>query len=185
MTIEELRKSFWNDAAKNGLILGLTLTAISALAVVCRFDIDRPYLGSALQYGAMICMLGMFCKQRGIKHDPNGFNYRQNMGYIFAIMLFTGIIAGVSIYILQQFVFPDTYKQIIDLAIERVKEDGVEIDQAVVNQTMAMVKNPFIMVFSSIISMIINGAFIGIFTSIFTRRMPQPTQEQDNTQASI
>lgn len=156
----------WKDAANNGLILGAILTAIIAVTIAARLDLSMPYAGSAAQYAFMIVLLMKFCKTRGAKYGKAGFNYAQNMNFILATMLFTGAIVGIMTFIFQQYIVPDYYREVINQALEQNPQN---IDQQSIDMAMGIMKNPFIMVLSSMFGMLINGGFVGIFTSIFTR----------------
>ncbi len=180
MTNQELKQSIWKDAAQNGLVLGLALTFIVVITIITELDIKMPYAGSVVQHVVMIVLLMNFCKKRGAKYGAAGFSYGQNMNFILATMLFTGIINGVSTFILQQYIAPEYYQKVIELTLEQSAQqaDLTQSQDELMSITMAMMKNPVIVVISGIFGMIINGGFLGIFTSIFTRRLPEPMEQE-------
>lgn len=182
MTSQELKQTLWRDAAQNGLILGGSLVAIVIISIITRMDMSMPYASSIAQHLIMIVLLMQFCKKRGAKYGAAGFGYGQNMNFILATMLFTGIIVGISTFILQQYIAPEYYKEVVAMALEQNSISSSQVTsnaQELLDTAMAMMRNPVLVVLSGMFGMLINGGFIGIFVAIFTRRLPEPESEKD------
>lgn len=182
MTQEEIKRSHWNQAAQYGLILGGALSLIIVVSVLLRLDINNPYLTSIVQYAVMVIALNTFCRRRGAELSPDAFTYGQNMSFILSIMIFTGIIVGVVTFIMHQFIAPNYYREVLEMAVEKSAEEGNIITDQELEATLSIMRRPIIMVFSGMFGMILNGGFIGIFVAIFTRRKAIETTETETEQ---
>lgn len=184
----ELKKSYWSDAAKAGAIMGGLLFAVSLADALFKFK-GAGGMTSLASFAVLAVFIYRFGKDRSLKHGDEGFTFGQSMGYILAMMLFTGIISGFGNFLLQNYIAPDYYQELFEATL--LKNPLFDPDSSTMADAMEMarklMKNPVFLVLSGIIGMTIYGGLIGLLASAFIRKRPDmfantdTTQDNDNT----
>ncbi len=170
-----LKRITWKEAATGGLFLGLAFIVIMIIGYIGKLDNNQPWITGALNFAALIIFIFIYAKKISYIHGDNGFSYAQSMGFILRMMLCAGIIAGVGQFILQNYVDPEYYRDIFETAL--LQQDLPENLIEEMKNSMWVLKNPILMIFSGIINMIIYGGLIGVVISAFVKRYPN-TQYQ-------
>lgn len=169
----ELKKSYWSDAAKAGAIMGVLLFAVSLADAMFELGGAKGMI-SLLSFAVLAIFIYKFGKDRSLKQGPKGFTYGQSMGYILAMMLFTGIITGFGNFLLQNYIAPEYYQGLFEEALSRnpfFDPDSPTMGE-VLDMSRKMMKSPVFLVFSGIIGMVIYGGIIGLLASAFIRKRP-------------
>lgn len=172
-------KIFWREAVRSGTMLGLVLCGITILQFAAgqgEINIWTRILN--ITYVVVFISLQFaFTKRIAMKSDPaTGFSWGRCMGFVFAMLLFVGILLGFCHTILYNLVYPDlietrVFEMIGSLEGTRLYS-GMDLD-GMGDMMMRYMKNPFIVTFSSIIVVGLQGGFAGIFTSMLAKRNPQ------------
>lgn len=175
----DLRKILWREAATGGLYLGIALVLVMVIGYTGKFDIEYSWVTGGLNFAALVGFIYVYTKKVSIYYLTTGFSYPQSMGFIIKMMLFTGIIAGLGQFVLQNVVDPQYYNEIVETALYNSGLNDEQIEQAV-SETSSMLKSPIIMIFSGALSMLVYGGLIGLVVSIFLRKAANPFAGQDN-----
>ncbi|MDR2936022.1 MAG: DUF4199 domain-containing protein [Rikenellaceae bacterium] len=186
MDASELKKTFWNEAATGGLILGLLMFGLSYVVYVLDWAISHGTIVSFLQVllmGGVIWAMGT--RMTRFRGPVLGFPYGQSMKLVLAIMFFAGIIHGLGEFLLQMVIAPEYFKHLYEEALLNSGQS-----EAVVEQAMAMrekievyLKNPLVMVLSGILTMCFMGGIVGMILSIFLKKKPDVFAEEEQADA--
>lgn len=176
-----LKKITWKEAATGGLILGLAFIVVMIIGYIGELDLTQAWITGALNFAALIAVIFIYAKKMSYIHGDNGFSYAQSMGFILRMMLFAGIIAGVGQFIIQNYVDPEYYRDIFEAALlnQGLPENLTEE----VRNSMWVLKNPILMIFSGMINMIIYGGLVGVVISAFVKKLPKPQPENQAGQS--
>ncbi len=177
MEEKEIRKFFWTEASKGGLFLGLALFVISLISYY--FDLNFNYSGtvSIVQVVVISWFIYHFGRNVAVRRgDRLGFTYGQAMGFVLAMMLFTGIIFGVGEFFLQSVIDPEYYRDLYEAVLHNSTADEELIEKALEARALVdpFLKNPLFMVISGVLSMILYGGFVGLIISAFLKRPADP-----------
>ena len=123
--------------------------------------------------------------KRNLAMYPSGYTYGRSVGFIFAMLLFAGIVAGVGAFLLHAYIAPDYYSALLDDAFDKVLLQGgandVMIDAVDKVRPMALglFKNPFYCIFNEIINLAIKGGLLGLVLAIMLHRR-EPSSPFEN-----
>lgn len=87
------------------------------------------------------------------------------------MMLFTGVIAGLAISIMNNIVDPQYYYDIMEAAMHNSGLTDAQIE--LMSESMPLIRNPLVMVISAVIYMLLYGGLIGLVVSVFVKRPPE------------
>ena len=83
------KKTFWNEAAKYGVIMAL----VAILFDVLGFYVQNTLL-SLLSLVIFVLLLGYLTKRRAERFGARGYGYGQCLGFMVSVMLCAGFIEG-------------------------------------------------------------------------------------------
>lgn len=108
-------------------------------------------------------------------YAEEGFTYSQSLGFIVAMAIFAGIVAGAYQIVASNFLFTETFEQSLATTITTLKQTGV-YDNAMMDQMSGMMRSYIFSPIPSLISNIVGNIFLfgfyGLFISIGTKREP-------------
>ena len=175
----DLKKTAWREAATGGLILGLVLVVVAVLEYYLRLDASKSWITGAVNFAAMVGISYGYGRRMADIYGDAGFTYVQGIVFILKIMFFAGILAGLGQFIMQNYVDPEYYREMIEvtLANQGFSDDMVEKTM----EGMWALENPVLMIFSGIFGMMVYGGFIGVVVAIFVKRPPKPVMWQNDS----
>ncbi|MCD8072466.1 MAG: DUF4199 domain-containing protein [Alistipes sp.] len=167
MDAKQLRRSFWADALKGGIGIGLLWVVCSLVGL----QMDTGWARSLVSLLAFLFLgyfLFYFTRQRSLKYGALGFSYGQGIGFIFAMMLFAAIIVIGGEYLAFHFVAPDHYEE---LGFEALENNPAYNPDSPEGELMEkMVESPLLWGFIAAIRIVFLAGVIGLFTSSFVKR---------------
>lgn len=173
--MNNIKKTFWKDAAKAGLVLGGVVVLLMIVDWQLRLSIDYSWATSMFNFAAIAVCVYVYGKKRAIVHGDSGFSYGESMSYILAITLFSGFISGVGSYLMKNHIAPEYYNDILNAAVLR---SGIDIDNSEIEKAMGLAnkltRSALFMIFSGLLNMVIYGCFVGLIASIFIKKQPNP-----------
>ena len=93
---------FWNEASRGGAIVGLVNVVLSAIGMALP---SIAFVASLINFVATIYLLFYFTRRRSMLFYKEGYTYTESMGFIVAMGLFAGIIAGAYQIVASNFLF--------------------------------------------------------------------------------
>lgn len=176
MEQDQIRKSFWRDAAVMGTILGAVLSVTFVVAAYANINMGLVnlvlYVATFIYYG----------KKRAALYGGYGFTYGQGLGFMVASSIFAGVILGIVTYVVYNLISPNLYETQLMTVYDKLGESlpmfTDEMIEQSVNMATVFMRNPLFVIFSSILGTVFSGAFFGLFAAIFTKRAPDPFSQQ-------
>jgi len=172
---QNLAKISWREAATGGLWLGLALCGVSVLSYLGRMDESLSWMSSLLNFLLLAGFILFYGRRMSAFCGAQGYTFLQSFGFSLKMMMFAGILAGLGQFIMQTYVDPQYYRDLIESAL---RESG--FSQAQIDLTMEVAidqRNPFLMIISGAMSMILYGGLIGLLVALFIRRPSEPPME--------
>lgn len=168
--MEITKKVFWTEAMKGGTIIGLAVVAFEVL-------LFSSGVGRWLYYvelAVFALLLYAFTRRMAAKTEPiEGFQYSRCMGFVIAMMIFTGVIGGVYMSVMNNFVNTSGVSELVDVLMLPLQDTLPQTQFDAMYETMyASYRNPLILVFASVMAYVIQGGIIGLFTSALAQRKP-------------
>ncbi len=172
---QNLAKISWREAATGGLWLGLALCGVSVLSYLGRMDESQNWMISLLNFLLLAGFILLYGRRMSAFCGAQGYTFLQSFGFSLKMMMFAGILAGLGQFIMQTYVDPQYYRDLIESAL---RESG--FSQAQIDLTMEEVidlRNPFLMIIGGTMSMLLYGGLIGLLVSLFLRRPAEPPMD--------
>lgn len=170
------RKLFWFEALKGGTMIGLVRSAF-ALLQQALIDGEKTKLASIvgiISFVALVLLVYAFCRKVASYANPaQGFSYGKGMSFVFAMMLFTGVITGLYSAIVNNFFMTDQiYDQINEMMVVYESMLPAEQVDTYYDLMVASMMNPITLILSNTFANLLVGGFVGIFVCSLTIRRP-------------
>ena len=170
------RKLFWFEALKGGTMIGLVRSAF-ALLQQALLDGEKTKLASIvgiISFVALVLLVYAFCRKVASYAAPaQGFSYGKGMSFVFAMMLFTGVITGLYSAIVNNFFMTDQiYDQINEMMVVYESMLPAEQVDTFYDSMVASMMNPITLILSNTFANLLVGGFVGIFVCSLTIRRP-------------
>ena len=166
-----MKNKFWNEASRGGAILGLTAMAFALLAMVLPQSVG--FVLNLASFVVTLYLLFYFTKRRADQFPKEGYSYAQCLGFIVAMGIFAGIIAGAYQIVASNFLFPEKYEEMYNTIIATYAQMGT-FD----NNMMDMMKtlkrsyhfSPIPVLITQVLASIFTYGFYGLFVALGTKR---------------
>ncbi len=185
-------KQFWQRASNWGLICGGALFVMNLIGWALKLETTSTWLYELLLF-IVICPVIVYTGRKNAQlAGPEGYSYGRAVGFVFAMMLFAGIVYGVGRFLIVNFIARDYYDALNAQTMETalaVYRNTPMYDQMLGMRDMmvGMMANPFILIINGIWGLVIKGGFLGLILCAFLKKNPdifaaapaQPALEQD------
>lgn len=189
------KNSFWNNAARQGAILGAVLAVSSVLENMMMLS-GRLTLYALLTVETIAVivlhyyLLHRYTRQRAALYTAEeGFTFGQGYGYLLAVSGFAGVIVGIVQYLYLHVIVG--YANYVDHVVASVTETlaasgGMSASmEPLLNQMIAQMQSapePTVLatVWSGIFSSLLFGAFFGLIIAGVQARAPRPFDDGQN-----
>lgn len=165
------KNSFWNEASRCGAVIGLITVALSLLGMAVQ---SINFIASLANFVVTIYLLFYYTRRRAQRFSE-GYTYTQCLGFIVAIGIFAGIIAGAYQIVASNFLFTETFEQTMNTTITTLQQSGLYTNE-MMDQMGDMMRSytfsPIPVLISNIIGNILLFGFYGLFISIGTKHEP-------------
>ena len=166
------KNNFWSDASRGGAILGLAGVVFSLLGMAVS---SIAFIASLANFVITIYLLFYFTRRRATLYTEEGFTYTQSLGFIVAMAIFAGIIAGAYQIIASNFLFSEMFEETVATSIATLKQTGI-YNNDMMDQMSSMMRSyifsPIPAFLSNIVGNVLLFGFYGLFISIGTKREP-------------
>ncbi|MDR1670944.1 MAG: DUF4199 domain-containing protein [Alistipes sp.] len=168
------KNEFWKSASRWGLILGLALFVMSLVSWALKLEQNKTTWAVELLKFLVICPAILYTGVRNARlGGPAGYPYGQAVGYIFAMMMFAGIVYGIGRFLMVNFIARDYYDAINEAALAEAmqKLQGSPMAEQMGMMTR-MMTNPIVLLLSGILEMVVKGGFLGLILAAFFKKNP-------------
>lgn len=183
------KNSFWNNAARQGAILGAVLAASSVLENMMMLS-GRLALYALLTVEAIAVivlhyyLLHRYTRQRAALYTTEeGFTFGQGYGYLLAVSGLAGVIVGIVQYLYLHVIvgYGNYVDRVVETMTEMLAASGgmTAAMEPLMNQTLVQLQSapePTVLstVWSGIFSSLLFGAFFGLIIAGVQARAPRP-----------
>ena len=166
------QNSFWSEASRGGAILGLAGVVFSLLGMALP---SIAFIASLANFVVTIYLLFYFTRRRSMLFTEEGFTYTQSLGFIVAMAIFAGIIAGAYQIVASNFLFSDMFEESVATSLATLKQTGLYNNDMMDKMSSTMrsyIFSPIPALLSNIVGNVLLFGFYGLFISIGTKREP-------------
>lgn len=168
----EDKKHFWQSASNWGFLGGMALFVVNLVGWGLKLDHSLVY---ELLMFAVICSLVVVTGRRNAAAAGDaGYSYGRAVGFIFAMMLFAGVVYGVGRFLMTNFIALEYYNE-INGAFANAFVAGYNASAPVKvspDQVIGWMRNPFVLIFAGVWEMVFKGGFLGLVAAAFFVKKP-------------
>lgn len=166
-----MKNKFWNEASRGGAILGLTAMAFALLAMVLPQSVG--FVLNLASFVVTLYLLFYFTKRRADQFPKDGYSYAQCLGFIVAMGIFAGIIAGAYQIVASNFLFPEKYEEMYNTIIATYAQIGT-FDNNMMDMMKTLMRSylfsPIPVLITQVLASIFTYGFYGLFVALGTKR---------------
>lgn len=166
-----MKNKFWNEASRGGAILGLTVMAFALLGMVLPQSIG--FVLNLASFVVTLYLLFYFTKRRADQFPKEGYSYAQCLGFIVAMGIFAGIIAGAYQIVASNFLFPEKYEEMYNTIIATYAQIGT-FDNNMMDTMKTLMRSylfsPIPVLITQVLASIFTYGFYGLFVALGTKR---------------
>ena len=165
------QNNFWSDASRGGAILGLAGVVFSLLGMAVS---SIAFIASLANFVITIYLLFYFTRRRSMLCTAEeGFTYSQSLGFIVAMGIFAGIIAGAYQIVASNFLFPEKYEETYNTIIATYAQMGT-FDNNMMDMMKTLMRSylfsPIPVLITQVLASIFTYGFYGLFVALGTKR---------------
>ncbi len=171
---------FWSRAANCGLLLGVAVFAVSLLSWALRLE-GRAWISEMMLFAVLCAGISITGRRNAASADGGGYTFGRSVGFVFALMFFTGIAAGAGDFILRAFIAPEYYREQLCKAFDVMSQtipDAQTLDMAR-KMSERLLTSPLFLIFSEIFNLGVKGGIMGIVMSVFLKKEPSEPEKRD------
>lgn len=166
-----MKNKFWNEASRGGAILGLVTMAFSLLGMV--LPTSFGFVINLASFVVTLYLLFYFTKRRADQFPKEGYSYAQCLGFIVAMGIFAGIIAGAYQIVASNFLFPEKYEEMYNTIIATYAQLGT-FDNNMMDTMKTLMRSylfsPIPVLITQVLASIFTYGFYGLFVALGTKR---------------
>ena len=184
------KKQFWQSASNWGLICGAGLFAISILAWLLKLDNgSMSWVAEFMRFVLIFAIIFYTGRRNAAIAGAEGYSYGRAVGFVFAMMMFAGIVAGVGQFLMSNFIARDYYDVLNAAQSEAILRmyQGTPMESQMVSmgdQMVRMLSNPFLLIFGSVLNFVGKGGFLGLILCAFVTKKPDIFADNTSTPAN-
>lgn len=165
------KSSFWRDASQGGAGLGLAGVIFSLAGMLWSAG---GFIFNLANFVVTIYLLFYYTRRRSMLYSAEeGFSYTQSLGFIVAMGIFAGIIAGAYQVVASNFLFTEMFEQTVATSLETLKQTGI-YNNEMMDQMSGLMRSyifsPIPVLISNVVGNMLIFGFYGLFISIGTKR---------------
>lgn len=167
------KNSFWSDASRGGAVVGGVNVIFSLISNLLP---SVEFVASLANFVLTIYLLFYFTRRRSMLFLQEGYTYSESLGFIVAMGIFGGIIAGAYQIVASNFLFTELFEQSLSTTITTLQQTGLYNNEMMdqLSSTMrAYIFSPIPTLLSNIVGNVLLFGFYGLFISIGTKRDPE------------
>ena len=169
---QNLVKISWKEAATGGLWLGLALCGVSVLSYLGRMDESLSWMPTLLNFLLLVGFILFYGRRMSAWCGPQGYTFLQSFGFSLKMLMFAGVLAGLGQFILQTYIDPQYYRDLMANALSESGFTQAQLDLAL--EVTIDQRNPFLMIISGAMSMILYGGLLSLLIALFLKRPADP-----------
>jgi divalent metal cation (Fe/Co/Zn/Cd) transporter len=172
------KKQFWQGASNWGLICGATLFVVSLAGWA--FKSESLLSGGLRELMLLIVFISVILvsgRRNAALTGSEGYPYGRAVGFVFAMMMFAGIVCGVGQFVLTNLIARDYFDAFnasrMDAALAMYQSTPM-YEQVLASRDIAVrwMANPIFLIFGSVFELVFKGGFLGLILGAFIKKNP-------------
>jgi hypothetical protein len=171
------KKQFWQAASNWGMIGGAALFVMNLVAWALKLETGTGIIYELMKFVIICPLIIVTAKQNVRLAGAEGYSYGRAVGFVFAMMMFAGVVYGVGRFLMMNFIAPDYYDAINAKSMETalamyssMPQYDTILEQS--NMMLRMLTNPFVLIIQGVFEMVMKGGFLGLVLCGFLYRKP-------------
>jgi cytochrome c oxidase assembly factor CtaG len=166
------KKEFWRNASNWGLIMGVALFVVTLISWGFQFEAKNMGWPVELMHFVVIGSAILYTGRRNAElSGSEGYPYGRAVGYIFAMLMFAGIVYGTGRFLMTNFIARDYYDAINTEAMQRmVNMYQAPMADQVESMYTVLMTNPISLILFGVMEMVIKGGVLGLVLAAFVTK---------------
>jgi hypothetical protein len=168
------KKDFWRSALNWGSILGAALFVMGLVSWALKIEQNEMGWAKELLHFVVICPAILYTGVRNARlSGPAGYPYGRAVGYIFAMMMFAGVVYGIGQFLMVNFIAREYYDAIMETG--RAALDAYR-NTPQYDMMVSMTRwgtNPIVLIISGVLEMVVKGGLLGLVLAAFFKKNPE------------
>lgn len=160
------KKSFWMNALNWGCLAGVALFVLRLVMVLLKFE--SPVVDTVLTVAILAGVIYVSGRANAAAAGGYGYSYARAIGFVFATMLFAGLVVGIGNWFLQNIIAPEYFD--VQMA-EALAKAGPQAEEAA-GMMGGIMKSPIVVILGGVIGTMFIGGLIGLVVCAFVTRKP-------------
>jgi cytochrome c oxidase assembly factor CtaG len=170
-----------------GLILGGALFVVSLISWALKLEQTKSTWAMELLKFVVILPAILYTGMRnGRLTGPDGYSYNRAVGYVFATMMFAGIVYGVGKFLMVNFIAREYFDAINAEGAALIEQmyQGTPMAQYS-DMAIRMQTNPIVLIVRAVFELAIKGGFLGLILGAFFKKTPDVFADQPAHSCSV
>jgi hypothetical protein len=171
-------KHFWQAASNWGFLTGTGLFAMNLIGWGLKLETSNSWLYELLLLIVILPAIIYTGKKNARNPGAEGYGYGRAVGFVFAMMLFAGVVYGVGRFLIINFIGVEYYSALNEKVIDNAFAIYRNIPQfnsmlEMKDSMLGWLSNPFYLIFEAVIGMVSRGGFLGLILCTFVYKRPE------------
>ena len=162
-------KSFWGEAAKWGLYMGVLLGAVCVVQIGW-MKLDVPWWINALMYTVYIVLLYAGIASWRKQRAGGYISYGQCMQFGVMQSVFSGVVYLLVWLIMALYIRPEYTGKMREYVLKALRQSVDEEQLELALRSAAFYTSAFFLAVSAFVGAVLNGIFVSLVVSIFLKR---------------
>ncbi len=173
------KKILRTRAANWGIILGGIMFLITLLGWALKLDMKAPMVVNFMNLAAIVSIIFLSGRMNVATRWEKCYDYRRSFGFILLTMLLGGVASGVGVFVMNAWVAPEYYAELMNRQIDTVLLQGraddatIELMEKMRPSILHFMKNPFVWIVSSSCNLLFYGGLAGLVMASSLRQKEQ------------
>lgn len=177
--MESIKSIRNREAAKGGLVLGLVLVVMMLVNYIFDGSATIKNTASLLSVGVISIVLHYFTRGYANLRGDIGTSYSTVFGFIVLMSVYAGLIYGTLSFVQKNYVDYAYYEQMLKSDIVNNPAFANEQKDALIQLTSIYLKNPIVIILTSLFESLLTISFFGLIVATFVKR--EKVDNRDNS----
>lgn len=171
-----MKKEYWHIVLTAGFALGVLYSAMAFLGYAFHGNSVVGWLCSIGGFASIVWSLIYYGRRAAAVKDIDGagFSYGQAFGFSLLVLLLSGVLVGISQWVLQNVIDPAFYEELNATSVENILRlmSKIPTDEQVklIKESQEMAKHMWPLIMGSMFNMAFLGGLVALVTSTVIKR---------------
>lgn len=187
------KKQFWQTASNWGFLTGAALFAMNLIGWALKLEANHAWAYQILLLAVLAPAIIYTGKRNAKLSGAEGYGYGRAVGFVFAMMMFAGVVYGVGRFLLMNFIGYEYYAALSATEMDKIfvmYSDLPQFDQLLEmrDSMIAWARNPFVLILGGVLELVAKGGVLGLVLCALVYTKPNlfaaaPQQQEENNES--